>query len=473
MTDPTPDSTNPIAGRVEVRDPCPWCPGRPMIARTLMDDHVARLHPDVQTVDAAPAAVSVAVPPANRPPAPARVYRVSEIRDNELRRIHGYHASLNGAFTYCETEERKKPLVDSARFELFAAPGGRRWLIHSFYGPEDRFPETSDLLITEVRVIPDEADAVPPTVERRDRYAQALADALKPRYGGPQHNTPGGLPLTATAEEARLHRAQPLTAAVLAVADAEQADVRAAALREGADWFEADGRRVQQMFGHQAAAALRRLAAVSAVVPGAAAETQAGRGDAFEQWLKNFRDSCGGETDEWHAFDAALDRYRLHADTGTPLGEHVCEGRAVGDCGCLEKPAAVLPQPETQAGHEPRQSCACGQDGCEYCDVDEVTLLCPRCGDDISDYHEDDLVYRTGDKRPYCSGECVVATHRAALKEQPAVVSQPDEEAHGPRTVCTCGHTRGEHVAVSGRLLCDACDPDSTDNLVCKEFEAL
>jgi hypothetical protein len=51
----------------------------------------------------------------------------------------------------------------------------------------------------------------------RERIAKAIADALKPRYGGPQHNTPGGLPLTATAEEARLHRAWPLADAVLAV----------------------------------------------------------------------------------------------------------------------------------------------------------------------------------------------------------------------------------------------------------------
>ncbi|MFG2677009.1 hypothetical protein [Streptomyces sp. NPDC048445] len=53
--------------------------------------------------------------------------------------------------------------------------------------------------------------------ELHDRIAQALADALKPRYAGPQHNSPGGLPLTATAEEIRLHRAQPLADAVLAV----------------------------------------------------------------------------------------------------------------------------------------------------------------------------------------------------------------------------------------------------------------
>jgi len=62
-------------------------------------------------------------------------------------------------------------------------------------------------------------EAAPPTGQTglRDRIAEAIADALKPRYGGPQHNTPGGLPLTATAEELRLHRAQPLANAVLSV----------------------------------------------------------------------------------------------------------------------------------------------------------------------------------------------------------------------------------------------------------------
>ncbi|WP_394434557.1 hypothetical protein [Streptomyces sp. SGAir0957] len=56
--------------------------------------------------------------------------------------------------------------------------------------------------------------------------------------------------------------------------------------------------------------------------------------------------------------------------------------------------------------------------------------------------------------------------HRPPAQEQRA-------EPENPRAVCTCGHTRGEHVTVSGRLLCDVCDPDSTDNLVCKEFEEL
>lgn len=44
--------------------------------------------------------------------------------------------------------------------------------------------------------------------------------------------------------------------------------------------------------------------------------------------------------------------------------------------------------------------------------------ICPRCGDSLTGYADDDLVYRTGDQRPYCSGECVTAVHRAALKEQ-------------------------------------------------------
>jgi hypothetical protein len=39
------------------------------------------------------------------------------------------------------------------------------------------------------------------------------------------------------------------------------AEHRATVLEKAADWFESDGRYVQQMFGHQAAAALRRMAA--------------------------------------------------------------------------------------------------------------------------------------------------------------------------------------------------------------------
>lgn len=64
------------------------------------------------------------------------------------------------------------------------------------------------------------------------------------------------------------------------------------------------------------------------------------RGDVFEQWLKARRDEYGWEganrRDLWDVLDDVLDLYRLHADTGTPLGEHVCEGKVVGDCECLE-----------------------------------------------------------------------------------------------------------------------------------------
>jgi hypothetical protein len=53
---------------------------------------------------------------------------------------------------------------------------------------------------------------------------------------------------------------------------------------------------------------------------------------------------------------------------------------------------------------------------CANCDTDVLIRVkpspCPRCGEDVSGYQPDDLVYRVGDKRPYCSGECVVAAYR-------------------------------------------------------------
>lgn len=64
------------------------------------------------------------------------------------------------------------------------------------------------------------------------------------------------------------------------------------------------------------------------------------RGDAVEAWLKARRDEHRdqyGATPAWFLLDDLLDLYRLHADTGTPLGEHLCEGRVVGDCECLEQ----------------------------------------------------------------------------------------------------------------------------------------
>ncbi|MEU8642302.1 hypothetical protein AB0C91_10330 [Streptomyces sp. NPDC048674] len=92
---------------------------------------------------------------------------------------------------------------------------------------------------------------------------------------------------------------------------------------------------------HAVAAELRRLAD-AASGPGRAAgetqqdETQARRGDAVEAWLKAQRDAAADHPEAYQAVDGLLDQYRLHADTGTPLNEHVCEGRTVGDCDCLE-----------------------------------------------------------------------------------------------------------------------------------------
>jgi hypothetical protein len=63
------------------------------------------------------------------------------------------------------------------------------------------------------------------------------------------------------------------------------------------------------------------------------------RGDQVEAWLKQQRDERRDDDHgQWSTLDALLDAYRLHADTSTPLGERICEGRVVGDCECLEQP---------------------------------------------------------------------------------------------------------------------------------------
>lgn len=56
------------------------------------------------------------------------------------------------------------------------------------------------------------------------------------------------------------------------------------------------------------------------------------RGDEVEAWLKRRRDVYaeareydGYARGAWFLWDDALDDYRLHADTGTPLSEDVEE----------------------------------------------------------------------------------------------------------------------------------------------------
>jgi hypothetical protein len=85
---------------------------------------------------------------------------------------------------------------------------------------------------------------------------------------------------------------------------------------------------------------LRRfLAAVTHSGPGYTPAFRPARGDAVEAWLKAARDVHSdryGVTPAWFILDDVLDTYRLHADTGTALTDHVCEGRMAGDCDCLE-----------------------------------------------------------------------------------------------------------------------------------------
>lgn len=59
------------------------------------------------------------------------------------------------------------------------------------------------------------------------------------------------------------------------------------------------------------------------------------RGDRFDHWLRDQREQA--DPIAWHIIDGLLDRYRLHADTGTPLNEHVCSGQVIGDCDCFEQ----------------------------------------------------------------------------------------------------------------------------------------
>ncbi|MBD3004672.1 hypothetical protein [Streptomyces sp. 5-10] len=82
----------------------------------------------------------------------------------------------------------------------------------------------------------------------------------------------------------------------------------------------------------------RGLPAVTHTGPGYDLTPLPQRGDVVEQWLKTQRDAAADYPEAYQVADGLLDLYRLHADTGTPLTEHVCEGRAIGDCECFEAP---------------------------------------------------------------------------------------------------------------------------------------
>jgi hypothetical protein len=49
------------------------------------------------------------------------------------------------------------------------------------------------------------------------------------------------------------------------------------------------------------------------------------RGSDVEAWIRRAREASvdGSAREAWFTLDDLLDNYRLHADTGTPLGEEV------------------------------------------------------------------------------------------------------------------------------------------------------
>jgi hypothetical protein len=96
-TDPSSDFTSPIAGRIEVRVPCPYCGDRQMIPRSQFDEHVMRLHPDVKTTAATSAATD-----------PFEVLRDAETYLSALHNSVARHDNLGADFTChgCQLREQ-------------------------------------------------------------------------------------------------------------------------------------------------------------------------------------------------------------------------------------------------------------------------------------------------------------------------------------------------------------------------------
>ena len=207
-------------------------------------------------------------------------------------------------------------------------------------------------------------EEVEPTdrAERRDRYAAAIRETDGWVLDGGQH-TIDAVMAVADAEQAELRRERDLAVAhdrqpyptAWAYEQACKALHRKEAAIERVLEFAASLDEIgRQLAGpeavHPVAAHIRHLLDTPAAeAPEPATQDEARRGDAFEAWLKAQRDEYEVRSSpQWAALNEVLDTYRLHADTGTPLGEHVCEGRTVGDCECLEQPAAAPAAVQTE-----------------------------------------------------------------------------------------------------------------------------
>lgn len=109
-----------------------------------------------------------------------------------------------------------------------------------------------------------------------DCLTAAVVETMLPRYGGPQHNTPGGLSLTATPEEARLHKARPIVEAVLAALPAPALTVA----RQLLGTTEAEGVMPSADRRARYAAAIWKVDALAAVMAVADAEQASLRAEA-------------------------------------------------------------------------------------------------------------------------------------------------------------------------------------------------
>jgi nucleotide-binding universal stress UspA family protein len=166
--------------------------------------------------------------------------------------------------------------------------------------------------------------------------------------------------------------------AVLTVlpAEADTVAIRAAELDDTASLLQVGGNLEGAEFLRKRAALLREVGKRRPAVPR--------RGDTVEQWLKAQRDASADYPQAYQAADGLLDLYRLHADTRTPLAEHVC---MVGDCDCLDQDAAVSAVGQTDeetSQVQPCDECAHPQDAhregddpvtpgtCGVCEADEA-----------------------------------------------------------------------------------------------------
>ena len=133
-----------------------------------------------------------------------------------------------------------------------------------------------------------------------------------------------------------------------------------------------------------------------------------------------------------------------------PADEHSVYG-CVDGCGCEWMPKRPPMDPVRilgiKAEPEPRQSCACGQDGCEYCDVDEedeeepeIVHACPPDGSGLTP-----CCGRTPFELPLT--DRISSEVPVTCTTPPAVVAEPGKEAN---TDPHCGSThRFEHHGIA------------------------